>query len=138
MFASRPVAHKVPSRYSRRSISTHLCQNQAPFHFGFHFWISQGWLGKRSLNTPDGQFQNTLMKIGHRSLWDSFSGSVREAWNYPFGILSEHIPSYPSKSRNRLQTGAVPDLDQCDLELTIWNIERALSNLPNQFQTDYC
>ena len=138
MYGSRPVAQKVPSRYSRRSISTHLGQNQAPFHFGFHFWISQGWLGKHSLNTPDGQFQNTLMKIGHRSLWDSFSVSVREAWDYPSGILRGHLPSYPSKSRNGLRKGAVPDLDQCDLELTIWSIERALSNLPNQFQTDYC
>ena len=59
-------------------------------------------------------------------------------WNWPSGVLSGHFPSHQTNSRNGLQKGAVPDLDQSDLELTIWSIERALSKLPNQFQTDSC
>ena len=56
------------------------------------------------------------------------------AWNWPFGILNEHVPSYPSRSRNDVQKRAVPDLHQCVLELNIWSTERARSKVPKQIQ----
>ena len=42
--------------------------------------------------------------------------------------------SHPGRSRNEVQKGTVPDLDQCALELTIWSTERALPKLPRQIQ----
>ena len=54
-------------------------------------------------------------------------------FNY-FQRLSGHLPNYPSRCRNGLQKWAVPDLDQCFLELAIWSTERARSKLRKHTQ----
>ena len=62
--------------------------------FGF------GWVAwKCPISTPDGQFQDTLVKIGHRSLLDPISGTAWVAWGVPAQYSRWSIPSHIGQHR---------------------------------------
>ena len=85
------------------------------------------WLGTCPLDTPDGQFQVTLVQIWHRSRLESISGFAWVAWEVPSQYSRWIIPSFPNRSRKGIPKGQAPNLHQCVLELAIWTITRTLS-----------
>ena len=89
-------------------------------------------LGKCPLDTPDGQFQITLVQIWRRSLLESISGSAWVPRRVPAQYSRWLIPSFPDRSRKGIPKGPVPNLHPCVLELTIWSITRTLPKPPLQ------